>query len=118
MPGGGSRKFVALNSHDPGESFTDYHLNRLFAKRALGWDGPIPQVLFADDMMATAVVNALNADARSGNGAYLLLGAPESPDYATLLREQVDRLGAAFTLEPLLQNRSVGLFKLKPQTSE
>jgi 4-amino-4-deoxy-L-arabinose transferase-like glycosyltransferase len=110
---GASRKFVALNSHDPGESFTDYHLNRLFAKRALGWDGPIPQVLFADDVMATAVVNRLSADARSADGAYLLLGVPESPDYATLLREQVDQLGAAFTLVPLLQNRSVGLFKLK-----
>jgi 4-amino-4-deoxy-L-arabinose transferase-like glycosyltransferase len=113
---GAARKFVALNSHDPGESFTDYHLNRLFAKRALGWDGPIPQVLFADDVMATAVVNGLNADARSADGAYLLLGAPESPDYATMLREQVDKLEAAFTLEPLLQNRSVGLFKLTPHS--
>jgi 4-amino-4-deoxy-L-arabinose transferase-like glycosyltransferase len=111
---GGSRKFVALNSHDPGESFTDYHLNRLFAKRALGWGGPIPQVLFADDVMATAVVSGLNADARTADGAYLLLGAPESPDYATMVREQVDKLGAAFAMEPVLQNRNVGLFKLVP----
>ena len=111
---GGSRKFIALNPHDPGESFTDYHLNRLFAKRALGWGGPIPQVLFVDDVMATAVVNGLSADARSADGAYLLLGAPETPDYATELREQVDKLGAAFTLQPLLQNRNVGLFKLLP----
>jgi hypothetical protein len=112
---GDSRKLVALNSRDPGESFTDYHLNRLFAKRALGWGGPIPQVLFADDLMATAVVNGLNADARSADGAYLLLGAPESGDYATLLREEVDKLGAGFALEPLLQNRNVGLFKMTPQ---
>jgi 4-amino-4-deoxy-L-arabinose transferase-like glycosyltransferase len=114
---GASRKFVALNSHDPGESFTDYHLNRLFAKRALGWEGSIPQVLFTDDVMATAVVNGLNADVRSADGAYLLLGAPESPDYATLLREQVDQLGAAFTLEPLLQNRSVGLIRLRSHSA-
>jgi len=59
-------------------------------------------------------VNGLNADARSADGAYLLLGAPESADYSTLLREEVDRLGAAFTLEPILQNRNVGLFKLNP----
>ena len=111
---GGSRKFVALNSHDPGESFTDYHLSRLFAKRALGWGGPIPEVLFGDDVMATAVVKGLNADARNADGAYLLLGAPESPDYANLLREQVDKISAAFALEPLLQNRNVGLFKLVP----
>ena len=111
---GESRKLVALNSRDPGESFTDYHLNRLFAKRALGWGGPIPQVLFADDVMATAVLNGLNADARSADGTYLLLGAPESGDYATLLREEVDKLGAAFALEPLLQNRNVGLFKMTP----
>jgi hypothetical protein len=31
-----------------------------------------------------------------------------------VLRDEVDKLGAAFTLEPLLQNRSVGLFKLVP----
>jgi 4-amino-4-deoxy-L-arabinose transferase-like glycosyltransferase len=111
---GESRKLVALNSRDPGESFTDYHLNRLFAKRALGWGGPIPQVLFADDVMATAVLKGLNADARSADGTYLLLGAPESGDYATLLREEVDKLGAAFALEPLLQNRNVGLFKMTP----
>jgi len=112
---GVARKFVALNSHDPGESFTDYHLNRLFAKRALGWGGPIPQVLFGDDAMATAVVNGLNADARRADGAYLLLGAPESQDYATMLRDEVDKLDAAFTLQPLMQNRTVGFFKLVPR---
>jgi len=115
---GASRKFVAVNSRDPGERFTDYHLNRLFAKRALGWGGPIPQVLFADDVMTTAVVNGLNTDARSTDGAYLLLGAPESPDYATVLREEVDKLAAAFTLEPVLQNRNVGLFKLKSHSGQ
>jgi hypothetical protein len=60
------------------------------------------------------MVSGLNADARSADGAYLLLGAPESPDYATVVREQVDKLGAAFAMEPLLQNRNVGLFKLVP----
>jgi 4-amino-4-deoxy-L-arabinose transferase-like glycosyltransferase len=112
---GASRNLVALNSHDPGESFTDYHLNRLFAKRALGWGGPIPPVLFADDAMATAVVNGLDADARSADGAYLLLGAPESPDYATVLRDEVDKLATAFSLQPLMQNRTVGFFKLVPR---
>jgi 4-amino-4-deoxy-L-arabinose transferase-like glycosyltransferase len=111
---GASRKFVALNSRDPGESFTDYHLNRLFAKRRLGWRGPIPPVLFVDDTEVAAVVNGLRAGARSAGGAYLLLAAPESPDYATVLRDEVDQLSAAFRLEPLLQNRSVGLFKLVP----
>jgi 4-amino-4-deoxy-L-arabinose transferase-like glycosyltransferase len=111
---GASRKFVALNSRDPGESFTDYHLNRLFAKRRLGWRGPIPPVLFVDDTKVAAVLNGLKADARSAEGAYLLLAAPESPDYATVLRDEADQLSAAFRLEPLLQNRSVGLFKLVP----
>ena len=112
---GEPRRLVTLKSRDPGESFTDYHLNRLFAKRALGWDGPLPQVVFADEVMAAAVVNGLNADARSADGAYLLLGAPQSGDYATLLREEVDKLGTAFMLEPVLQNRVVGLFKLVPR---
>jgi hypothetical protein len=71
-------------------------------------------VLFVDDTEVAAVVNGLRAGARSAGGAYLLLAAPESPDYATVLRDEVDQLSAAFRLEPLLQNRSVGLFKLVP----
>jgi 4-amino-4-deoxy-L-arabinose transferase-like glycosyltransferase len=109
---GDSRTFIGLNSRDPGEDFTDYHLNRLFAKRALGWTGPISPVLFTDDSMMPAAASALATDARGRNGAFLLLGAPESPDYASVLREEVDKVGASFTLEPVMQNRSVALFKL------
>ena len=111
---GDSRKFVGLNSRDPGESFTDYHLNRLFAKRGLGWNGPIPPVLFTDDSMATTVAFALTNDARGSTGVFLLLGAPESPNYGSLLHDEIDKIGAALTLEPMMQNRSIALFKLMP----
>ncbi|MGH7925361.1 MAG: glycosyltransferase family 39 protein, partial [Candidatus Binatus sp.] len=39
---GEDRHFVGLNSLDPGERFTDYHLHRLYEKRAAGWQGPVP----------------------------------------------------------------------------
>ena len=112
---GEDRKLIGLNSRDPGESFTDYHLNRLFAKRALGWSGPIPPVLFTDDSMTPAAESALTAGAHSPDGAYLLLGAPESPEYGSLLRDELDKIQTAFTVEPVMQNRSMALFKLTPR---
>ncbi len=114
IPGGG-RNLVGLNSLDPGQTFTDYHLNRLFAKRAMGWSGPIPPVLFESDTMTPAVQSTLTAQARSGAaGAYLLLGAPESQDYSMTLRDEIEKMNAAFTMEPLIQNSAIALFKLTP----
>ena len=43
---GEDRRYVGLNSLDPGERFTDYHLHRLYEKRAAGWNGPVPPVVF------------------------------------------------------------------------
>jgi len=109
---GDSRKFVGLNSRDPGESFTDYHLNRLFAKRGLGWNGPIPPVLFTEDSMAPKVAATLTNDAHGSAGVFVLLGAPQTPDYASLLHDEMDKIAAAFALEPVIQNRSIALFQL------
>ena len=36
----------SLDKDDPGERFTDYHLHRLYEKRAAGWNGPVPAVVF------------------------------------------------------------------------
>ncbi|MGO9607932.1 MAG: glycosyltransferase family 39 protein [Candidatus Binataceae bacterium] len=107
-----ARDFVGLNSLDPGEDFTDYHLNRLYTKRAAGWAGALPQVLFDGDAMTPAVESALIANARKPGGAYLLLCAPESQDYADVLRSEVDKMNAAFALEPIIQNRTIALYRI------
>jgi len=114
IPGDG-RNFVGLNSLDPGEDFTDYHLNRLFAKRAGGWTGPLPRVLFDGDAMTPAVESALIAGARKPGGAYLLLCAPESQDYADVLRGEVEKMNAALVLEPLTQTRTIALYRITPR---
>ncbi len=112
---GDSRQMVGLNSLDPGETFTDYHLHRLFAKRALGWKGPVPPVLFADDAMTPSVQNALLADTKNAAGAYLLLAAPESQEYSGTLRDEIDRMNDAFGMEPIIRNQTIALFKLAPR---
>src|SRR5580704_16397065 len=52
---GETRSYVGLNSLDPGERFTDYHLHRLYEKRAAGWNGPVPPVVFEDAKMSPSV---------------------------------------------------------------
>ena len=47
-----NRRFVGLNSLDPGERFTDYHLHRLYEKRAAGWNGAVPPVVFDGSRMS------------------------------------------------------------------
>ncbi len=51
---GETRSYVGLNSMDPGERFTDYHLHRLYEKRATGWKGPVPPVVFDGEQMSAA----------------------------------------------------------------
>ncbi len=111
---GTDRQFVGLSSSDPGESFTDYHLNRLFVKRTQGWTGPIPPTIFVGDSVSARAEKLLTAKARKSGGAYLLLCAPESSEYGTVLKDEMAKLGAAFTMTPLFEDRSLALFRLTP----
>ncbi len=114
LPDIGAR-LVGLDSFDPGERFTDYHLGRLYAKRAGGWSGAVPPVVFDGEHANDAEISALANGARAGRSLYLLLAAPESPGYAELLSGEMERLDASFNIEPLRNERVVRLFRLKPR---
>ncbi len=109
---GSDRQFIGLSSSDPGESFTDYHLSRLFVKRTQGWTGPIPPTIFVGGSVSAPAEKLLTTKARASGGAYLLLCAPESSEYATVLKDEMAKLGAAFTMTPLFEDRSLALFRL------
>lgn len=111
---GSDRQFIGLSSSDPGESFTDYHLSRLFVKRTQGWTGPIPPTIFVGDTISPQAEKLLAAKARTSAGAYLLLCAPESSEYGAVLKEDMGKLGTAFTMTPLFEDRSLALFRLTP----
>jgi hypothetical protein len=112
MPGEG-RRFIGLNTLDPGERFTDYHLHRLFVKRAEGWSGPIPPVLFDESgAMDKRTAAMLSGVAAGKGGAYLLLAAPESRDYTNVLHDEVAALGGYFSVAPVMQSRDVALYRL------
>ena len=111
IPGTG-RKFIGLSSRDPGERFTDYNLSRLFVKRTQGWTGPIPPTIFINDAISPAAEKQLETASRTSAGAYLLLCAPESRDYATTLRDEVSKLGRRFSMSTLIQGHSIALFQL------
>ncbi|MHB8384262.1 MAG: hypothetical protein ACYDC3_18200, partial [Candidatus Binataceae bacterium] len=111
---GSDRKFVGLSASDPGESFTDYHLNRLFVKRTQGWTGPIPPTLFVADSIAPQAEHLLAAAARTKAGVYLLLCAPESQESGTALKAEMAKLGVGLTMTPLIENSSLALFRLSP----
>ncbi len=106
-----NRRFVGLNSLDPGERFTDYHLHRLYEKRAAGWNGAVPPVVF-DGSRMSAEADWLASAIGAKTPVYLLLAAPESNDYAGVLKSELDKLQEKFTVEPISQNKSAALYRL------
>ena len=108
---GEERRLVGLNSLDPGERFTDYHLHRLYEKRAAGWNGAVPPVVFDGDQMSPAAADSL-ASAIAKTPVYLLIAAPESQDYADVLKSELDQLQGKFAFEPVSQNEAVAVYRL------
>jgi len=109
---GEERRFVGLNSLDPGERFTDYHLHRLYEKRAAGWNGPVPAVVFEGGQISAAVADSI-ASAVDGKGAvFLILAAPESQQYADVLKGELDQLQGKFAVEPVSQNEAVAVYRV------
>ncbi len=106
-----SRHFVGLNSLDPGERFTDYHLHRLYEKRAAGWNGAVPPVVF-DGSQMSAEADSLASAISANTSVYLLIAAPESDDYAAVLKTELDQLQEKFTIQPVSQNKSAALYRL------
>jgi hypothetical protein len=107
----GNRRFIGLNSLDPGETFTDYHLHRLYEKRAAGWNGPIPPVVF-DGAAMSAEADSLVSSIGAKTPVFLLIAAPESQQYADVLKGELDNLQSKFGIEPVAQNRVAALYRL------
>ena len=59
-------ELIGLNAFDPGGQFTDYHLARLYVKKAAGWSGPVPPVLFAGQHVDDSEVKTLSDAIHSG----------------------------------------------------
>jgi len=106
------RRFVGLNSLDPGEHFTDYHLHRLYEKRAAGWNGAVPPVVFDGQQPSPAEAASLASAVGGKAPVFVLLAAPESQDYAEVLKSELDQLQQTFTVEPISQNDAVALYQL------
>jgi Dolichyl-phosphate-mannose-protein mannosyltransferase len=106
---GETRGYVGLNSMDPGERFTDYHLHRLYEKRAAGWSGAVPPVVFDGEQMSPAVADSL---ASAKTPVFLLLAAPESQQYADVLKGELEQLQGKFAIEAVSQNEAVAVYRL------
>src|SRR5208282_2860107 len=105
-------RFVGLNSLDPGEQFTDYHLHRLYEKRAAGWNGAVPAVVFPGEQMSPAVVDSLAAAIGARTPVFLLIAPPETPKYADSLKSELGELQKKFTVEPVAQNEAVAVYRI------
>src|SRR5208282_1992544 len=95
----GDRRFVGLNSLDPDERFTDYHLHRLYEKRAAGWNGAVPPVVFDGEQMS-AEADSLASAIDAQTPVFVLIAAPESDDYAGVRKTELDQLQRKFAIEP------------------
>jgi hypothetical protein len=109
---GEERRFVGLNSFDPGERFTDYHLHRLYEKRAAGWNGPVPAVVFDGEQISPAAADSLAAAIDAKRSVFLLIAAPESQQYADVLKGELDQLQGKFAVDPVSQNEAIAVYRL------
>jgi hypothetical protein len=109
---GEERNYAGLNSMDPGERFTDYHLHRLYEKRAAGWKGPVPPVVFDGGRMERSEADAIAAAIAANRPVYLLVAPPESQQYADVLKGEMDELMAKFAVEPVSQNAAIAVYQL------
>jgi dolichyl-phosphate-mannose-protein mannosyltransferase len=109
---GEERRYVGLNSLDPGERFTDYHLHRLYEKRAAGWRGLVPAVVFEGEQMAPAVADSIASTIDAERAVFLILAAPESQQYADVLKGELDQLQGRFAVEPVSQNEAVAVYRM------
>jgi 4-amino-4-deoxy-L-arabinose transferase-like glycosyltransferase len=108
-----TRKFEGLHSFDPGEDYTDYHLGRLYAKRAAGWQGPVPPVLFESGGIDRASTTELITTSAKRQ-VYLLLAAPQSEEYGHILSSELKELSEKFEIEPVANAEPIELYRLKP----
>jgi hypothetical protein len=106
------RRFVGLNSLDPGEQFTDYHLHRLYEKRAAGWNGAVPPVVFDGEQLSPPEAASLASAVGAKTPFFVLLAAPESQGYADVLKSELNQLQQKFTVELVSQNEAVALYQL------
>ncbi|MGA9725177.1 MAG: glycosyltransferase family 39 protein [Candidatus Binatus sp.] len=109
---GETRSYVGLNSLDPGERFTDYHLHRLYEKRAAGWNGPVPAVVFDGEQISQAEADSLASAIDAKTPVFLLIAAPESQQYADTLKGELDRLQSRFAVETVSQDEAVAVYQL------
>ena len=110
---GETRSYVGLNSMDPGERFTDYHLHRLYEKRANGWNvQPVPAVVFDGEQMSGAVADSLAAAIDAKKPVFLMIAVPESEQYADVLKTELDQLHGKFAIEPVSQNEAIAVYRL------
>ncbi len=108
-------ELVGLNAFDPGGQFTDYHLARLYTKKAAGWPGRVPPVLFAGQSVNYSEAKTLSDAIHSGRPAYLLVAAPERQDYADLLKDELAQMSGSFNLESIAQSDLIELYRLTPR---
>ena len=108
---GEERNYAGLNSMDPGERFTDYHLHRLYEKRASGWSGPMPPVVFDGGRMEQSETDAIASAIAGNKPVYLLVAAPESQQYADVLKDEMGEMGAKFGVEPVSENEAIAVYR-------
>jgi hypothetical protein len=109
---GAERNVLPLNYLDPGERFTDYHLHRLFDKRASGWTGRIPAALFDGEAISKPLLDSIHTALATRRTVLLVLAPPESADYADTLKHQLDALHDQFDILPVGESPAFNIYQL------
>ena len=113
--GGGEREFVGLHSFESDGELSDYHLGRLYAKAAQGFNAQLPPVLFLDGSAQNSNFGLVADQLKQHRPTYLLLFPPQTPEYDRTLRGELDQLSSRFEVVEQLRAGRFVLFRLGPR---
>lgn len=113
--GGKGTDFVGLNTLFHPDFFPEYHLHFLADKKADGFGWPIPRILFPGGQLDESEARALAAQARAGRPLFLLVATPQSQEWSDVLSREFADIDRYFTHEAVVDNRTLGLFRLVPR---
>ena len=69
-------------------------------------------MVFDGPRMSPAEADTLASAIGAKAPVFVLLAAPESQDYADVLKSELDQLQQRFTIEPVSQNGAIALYRL------
>ena len=72
----------------------------------------MPAVVFDDEQMSASAADSIASAIDAKKPVFLILAAPESQQYADVLKGELDQMQGKFAIEPVSQNEAIAVYRL------